>query len=48
MEICTECPKELSEMFATVLQDTMKNASAKYYKKLPIPAECSVGDHWIH
>ena len=47
-EICAECPKELSEMFTTILQDTMKNASAKYYKKLPIPAECSVGDHWIH
>ena len=48
MEIDIECPKELTENFTKVLQDTMQKAAAKYYKKLPIPAEASVGDHWIH
>ena len=47
-ELDFECPKELTENFTKVLQDTMQKAAAKYYKKLPIPAEASVGDHWIH
>lgn len=47
-EICCECPQSIAKPFSSLLQDIMKNASAKYYKKLPIPAECSIGDHWIH
>ncbi len=48
MEIDVECPKNVTENFSKVMQDTMAKASARYYKKLPIPAEASVGDHWIH
>lgn len=47
-ELDCECPKDIAEPFSKIMQNTMKNASAKYYKKLPIPAECSIGDHWIH
>lgn len=47
-EIDCECPKEIAEDFAKVMQDIMEKAAAKYYKKLPIPAEASIGDHWIH
>lgn len=47
-EIDCECPKTIAKPFGKVMQDIMQKASAKYYKKLPIPAECSIGDHWIH
>lgn len=47
-EICTECPKEMASEYAKVLEHIMEKAAAKYYKRLPIPAECSIGDHWIH
>lgn len=48
MEICVECPKEISKEFTTIIENIMQKAAAKYYTKLPIPAEASVGDHWIH
>lgn len=47
-EIDAECPKELETMFSKKIQEIMVKASAKFYKKIPIPAECSIGDHWIH
>lgn len=46
-EICCEFPKELS-YFPKTLENLMKEAAATYCKSLPIPAEASVGDHWIH
>ena len=46
-EIVCDYPKELNE-FPKVLETIMENAAAKYCKTLPIPAEASVGDHWIH
>lgn len=47
-EICCECPKDMSEKIGKVMEDIMEKAAAKYYHRLPIPAECSIGDHWIH
>lgn len=46
-EICCDYPDEV-ENFPKILEDTMERAAAKYCKSLPIPAEASVGDHWIH
>jgi DNA polymerase I-like protein with 3'-5' exonuclease and polymerase domains len=46
-EICCDYPEEIKE-FPRVLEDTMERAAAKYCKSLPIPAEASVGDYWIH
>lgn len=46
-EICAEYPKSLSE-FPVILEKTMEDAAAIYCKSLPIPAEASVGDYWIH
>lgn len=47
-EIDAECPKNISKQFANVMKIIMQNAANKYYKKLPIPAEESIGNHWIH
>lgn len=47
-ECDVECPAEIADDFAKVMQDIMAKAAAKYYHKLPIPAEASIGDHWIH
>lgn len=47
-EIDCECPKDIADTFAKKMQDIMTKAAGKYYKKLPIPAEASIGDHWIH
>lgn len=47
-EIDCECPEDIADSFSTKLESIMEEAAAKYYKRLPIPAECSRGDHWIH
>lgn len=46
-EICCDYPEE-AKNFPKILEDTMERAAAKYCKSLPIPAEASVGTHWIH
>ena len=40
-------PKELEET-PNILQKCMEDAAAVVCKKLPIPAEVEIGDHWIH
>lgn len=47
-ELDCECPKELAESFSKVVQNIMEKAAAKYYKRLPIPADCEVSSHWVH
>jgi DNA polymerase-1 len=47
-EIDVECPKELSDMFAKKLESIMEKAASKFYKRLPIPAECAVNSYWEH
>lgn len=47
MEANWEYPETL-ENFHEILVGKMEASAAKYCKKLPIPADASVGDHWIH
>ena len=47
-EIDCECPKEIADSFAKMMEKIMEKAAATFYKKLAIPAECSVGPYWIH
>lgn len=46
-EINSEFPKEVTE-WPSIVAKIMQDAAAKYYYKLPIPAEASVGEYWIH
>ena len=46
-EINCDYPKEL-ESFPKTLETIMEEAAAKYCKSLPIPAEASVDNHWVH
>lgn len=46
-EINCDYPKGIED-FPKILTDIMESSAAKYCKSLPIPAEASVGDHWIH
>ena len=46
-EIDCDYPEEI-ENFPKVLTNIMETSAAKYCKSLPIPAEASVGTHWIH
>lgn len=46
-EINCDYPEEI-ENFPKVLTNIMESSAAKYCKSLPIPAEASVGDYWIH
>jgi DNA polymerase-1 len=46
-EINCDYPKEVED-FPNILKTIMEQAAAKYCKSLPIPAEASVSDHWIH
>lgn len=46
-EACIEYPKSINDMHNR-LANTMEKAATKYCKSLPIPAEASVGTHWIH
>lgn len=47
-EIDCECPKEIADSFAKTMERIMEKAAATFYKRLAIPAECSVGPYWIH
>lgn len=46
-EICADYPEEVKD-FPNVLETIMEKSAAKFCKSLPIPAEASVGDYWIH
>ena len=46
-ELCCDYPSEIKD-FPNILESTMEQAAAKYCKSLPIPAEASVGNYWIH
>lgn len=43
-----EFPEELKEYFPKFVSETMEKSAAKYCKSLPIPAEATVSDHWVH
>ena len=47
-EINSEFPEELKDIYPKVVTKIMQDIPAKYYHKLPIPAEASVADHWVH
>lgn len=47
-EINSEFPEELKDIYPQLVAKIMQDAAAKYYHKLPIPAEASVSDHWVH
>lgn len=47
-ELLVEFPSSIKDSFPLILEDIMFKAAAKYCKKVPIPAEAEVGDHWIH
>lgn len=47
-ELLVEFPKNIINIFPHTLESIMFNAAAQYCKKVPIPAEAEVGDHWIH
>lgn len=47
-EINSEFPEELNDTYPKLVEKFMLEAGAMFYHKLPIPAEASVGDHWIH
>jgi len=46
-EIVCDFPETLVD-FPKTLEKIMENAAAKYCKTLPIPAEASVSNHWVH
>lgn len=46
-ELVCDYPKHLIE-FPNILKDIMESSASKYCKSLPIPAEASIGDYWIH
>lgn len=46
-ELCIEYPESMPEL-GKMLEKIMEETAAIYCKSLPIPAEASVGKHWIH
>ncbi len=46
-EINIDYPKSMPNV-ADILKNYMEESAKMYCKSLPIPAECSVGSHWIH
>lgn len=47
-EIDCECPKGISDSFSKIMEKIMERAAGIYYKKLKIPAECTVASYWVH
>ena len=41
-------PKELHDIAPNKLKECMEHAASLVCTKLPIPADLSIGDHWIH
>ena len=46
-ELVCDYPNHIKE-FPNILKDIMETSASKYCKSLPIPAEASVGEYWIH
>lgn len=47
-EINSEFPQELKDSYPKMVAKIMQDTGAKYYHKLPIPAEASVEKFWVH
>lgn len=47
-EINSEAPNEIVEEYTKVVTTCMEEACARFYHKLPIPAQPEVSDHWVH
>ena len=46
-ELVLDYPKNLTKI-PQILEKIMEDAASKYCKSLPIPAESSEGNYWIH
>lgn len=47
-EINLECPKAMSEEISKILVKCMKQGAKPFCTRLPLGADVSVGEHWIH
>lgn len=47
-EMVWEFPETLKDTFPAKLEQTMLEAAGEFCKKVPVPAEASVGKYWIH
>ncbi len=47
-EINSEFPEKLKDTYPKMVAKIMKDACAKYYHKLPVPAEAEVETYWKH
>lgn len=43
-----EVPEEIAEEMTDVLKDCMARAGSFFCRKLPLPADGSYGDYWVH
>ena len=43
-----EVPEEMAEEMTKVLQNCMSKAGEFFCRKLPMPADTTCSDHWIH
>lgn len=43
-----EVPEEIAEEMQKVLQDCMGRAGSYFCRKLELPADAELSDHWIH
>ena len=48
MEICLECPKELTDEVVRATKHFMESVGSKYCHKLPLPAQEEIGKYWKH
>ena len=48
MEINLEAPNDIADEITTVVKDYMYKAGVFFCKKLPMPADAEVSDHWVH
>lgn len=47
-ELLVEIPEDIKNTFPHILEGIMLKAAAIFCKKVPIPAEAEVSDHWVH
>jgi len=47
-EIISECPEELTNKYANIIQDSMESAGKIFCSQIPMPAKPIISDRWAH
>lgn len=47
-ELNLECPEEMAEEIGNILTKCMEEGAKPFCTRLPLGADCTIDDHWVH